>query len=658
MIMKPRTLKILMMLIDNANQKAISLRDLTNMFHVSERTIASDIKEIKSWLCELDAVTIQNKPGAGFMISGVPENLLLIKNKLKAATSPLSAMTRRQQIKLALLMNHRRISINQLADKYHVSRSSIARDLDIIKHDLVQQHLIMKSDYQGTYIAGNEVLIRKALRQIIKDYQPLDQQQCFLKNRLKTRLTATTYLRLQALFGSEKIFKTEQVLSRFEKTTDFHFNDANYANVMTHILIVIARNAQFRHVQFCPDLLSQPHSRLAILYTLLDEQFPHTFGQDDLKYLNQHLVMSGIQSSISPDSLVNFLNRFDNGADKFAQKLTAKVSAILRIDLTQDQELYLNLRSHCYAMFERLKNHQSLTNPLLDEIKENFSSLFGIVLLAVAELLDQGGQNHSSKLVSEAEIGYLTIHFQGSLENNVKIKRVIIVCPEGVGFSRLIQNRISSALPLIKVVDTVPYKDITNYDLSRIDFIVSTLQFDSAVPVIQVSNFLDSYDIGRINTYIIHHPQLINKNQLGPFIKKTCLFPHQIFKTRREILDFLTHQLLAQNLVRSGFEKSVFNREMIMPTEIGKGVAIPHGASNLVLDPTICVMTLKQPIQWQKNWVDCIFLLAVKFDNSVKNKTAINSLYYLINSEVMVLQLHQAQTAEDMYNCLSVETIN
>ncbi|MDD9148862.1 PTS sugar transporter subunit IIA [Sporolactobacillus sp. CQH2019] len=656
--MKPRTLRILMMLIDNANQKAISLHDLAAMFRVSERTIASDIKEIKSQLCVNAAVTVQNKRGAGFMISAAPESLLLIKNRLKSATNPLTAITRRQQIKIALLLNHSRTSINQLADKYHVSRSSIVRDLEIIKDDLKQQHLTMKADYQGTSIVGDEAVIREVLRQIIKDYQPLDQQTGFFRSRLKTRLTATTYLRLQALFGSENIFKTEQVLLRFEKNAAFHLNDATYSNLMTHILIILARNAHRRYNQAYSGLPGPPNSKLATLFTLLDSQFPHIFSRDDLKYLNQHLVMSGIQSSIGPDLLVDFLNRFDNGAEKFAEKLITKVSAMLRLDLTQDQELFLNLRSHCFAMFERLKKHQAFANPLLDEIRENYASLFGVVLLAVAELLDQESHSQLSQQVPEAEIGYLTVHFQASLEKNVKLKRVIIVCPEGVGFSRLIQNRISSTLPLIKVVDAVPYKNITNYDLSPIDFIISTLQFDSAVPVVQVSNFLDSDDINRLNTFIIDHPQQIKKNQLGPFIRKTCLFPQQIFTTRHESLAFLTRQLRIQGLVESDFEKSVFNRESIMPTEIGKGVAIPHGASNLVLDPTICVMTLKHPIQWQKKWVDCVFLLAVRFDNSLKNKAAINSLYYLINSETTMTRLHQAKTAEDLYDCLTADTIN
>jgi activator of the mannose operon (transcriptional antiterminator) len=646
------------MLIDNVHQKAISPHELATMFHVSERTIANDMKEIKSWLGANSAVTVQNRRGVGLLISGSPENLLRIKNRLKSATNPLTAMTRRQQIKIALLMNHSRTSINQLAEKYHVSRSSIVRDLDIIREDLRRQHLTMRADYQGTYIVGDEAVIRRVLRQVIKDYRPLDQQPNFLKNRLKTRLTATTYLRLQALFGSENIFKTEQVLFQFEKKSDFHLSDATYTNLMTHILIILVRNSRLQYDQVHPDLLSQPNSKLNILFTLLNSWFPHVFGQDDLKYLNQRLVMSGIQSSIGPDLLMDFLNRFDNGADKFAQKLITKVSAMLKLDLTHDQELYLNLRSHCFAMFERLKKHQEFANPLLDEIKENYSSLFGVVLLAVAELLDQESHSPSSQQVPEAEIGYLTIHFQASLEKNVKLKRVIIVCPEGIGFSRLIQNRISSTLPLIKVVDTVPYKDVNNYDLSHIDFIISTLQFNSAIPVIQVSNFLDSDDINRLNTFIIHHPQQIKKNQLGPFIKKSCLFPQQIFTTRHEILAFLTRYLQTHGFVRSGFERSVFNRETIMPTEIGKGVAIPHGDSNLVLDPTICVMTLKQPIQWQKHQVDCIFLLAVKFDNSLKNKAAINSLYYLINSETTIIRLHQAKTAKDLYDCLSADTIH
>ncbi|KRM82097.1 transcriptional regulator ManR [Liquorilactobacillus vini DSM 20605] len=365
--------------------------------------------------------------------------------------------------------------------------------------------------------------------------------------------------------------------------------------------------------------------------------------------------MSGIQDSVKPALLMDYLQQFDNGAKRFAKDLIKQISDLLKVDLTSDQELYLNLRSHCLAMFERLRNHHKIENPLLNQIKQNYSALFGIVVLGISELYVNQDLDLGS--LPETEVGFLVIHFQASLEKNIKMKKIIIVCPEGVGFSRLIQNKINSTLPLVKVKKIVPYKDIERYNLAGIDFIVSTIQFKCTVPVIQVSGFLDEKDINRLNTFVIQHAKEQTPNLMINLIDKCCVFPQQNFQNKEQVIEFLTNSLLELDMINQNFIDSVKQREKVMSTEIGNGVAIPHGSSELVKVPKIEVITLSKPIIWGKGKVDIIFLLALKFENSLQNKNAINSLYYLVNSKKILQDLRNAKTKNELYSVLTINPI-
>jgi len=60
--------------------------------------------------------------------------------------------------------------------------------------------------------------------------------------------------------------------------------------------------------------------------------------------------------------------------------------------------------------------------------------------------------------------------------------------------------------------------------------------------------------------------------------------------------------------------QSVKKREGEVSTDMGFGIAIPHGKSEVVLEPFIVFAKLKQPIVWneeENSMVDLIFMLGV-----------------------------------------------
>ncbi|MFD1393573.1 BglG family transcription antiterminator [Lacticaseibacillus jixianensis] len=655
--MNARTRKILILLTDNANRVALPAHVLMRRFSVTRRTISNDIAAIKDYLKDYKLLVV-HQTGEGYVIKGSGTALSQLREALELSPTALNADSRRQQIMIGLLMTHQDTSISDLADKYHVSRSAIQRDFGLLKQDLAQDGLDLVSDYRGTHVVGAESQIRDKLRQSVNDYRPLLGEETTVVKPANSRLDTMIYLRLVGLFGEVNTAKAEKILTTFENESKIDLNDVLYSNLVTHILIMVSRQegSQIAPSQHEEQKANSPRlaTEMSRLNQLLGDEFPNTFGPDDLQYLEQHLVMSGIQDTVNPELLNRYLNQFDNGATKLAKQLIEKVSSLLGIDLSNDHELAINLRTHCFAMLSRLKKGQTINNPLLAQIKENYASLFGVLVLALSQILPQDA---NPTVIPESEIGFLTVHFQASLEKNIETKRIVIVCPEGVGFSRLIQNKIASTLPLVKVVAVVPYKNVANYDFTGIDFVVSTLNFECAVPVVQVSGFLDSDDINKLNSFVVHHSMAMMPNKIQPYINERCVYSRMSFRNPEDVIKFMAEQMYRQQLVDKSFLDSAIRREHIMATNIGHGVAIPHAGSEHVIVPTIGVMTLDQPIEWGEGEADVVFTLALKFENAKQNKEAVNSLYYLVSSENMLQRLRAATTTEEMLACLRTGVI-
>ncbi|WP_010580343.1 BglG family transcription antiterminator, partial [Liquorilactobacillus vini] len=243
--MKSRTWKILGLLLDTTSYQAFTTFQLAQQFDVSKRTILNDLNELKEFLASY-SVSLKYQSNSGYFLEGEDSDLLRVKNSLNSITASLTAKTRRQQITIGLLLSKKATSINELSDKYHVSRSSIARDFKIIKQDLAQQGLDLVSDFKGTRITGTEALIRENLRQQIKEYQPLTVQRPLTMKPDDSKLDSAAYTRLAGVFSTSTISRAERALTNFEQQAQFNLTDIMYLNMITHILIIINRNGHLK----------------------------------------------------------------------------------------------------------------------------------------------------------------------------------------------------------------------------------------------------------------------------------------------------------------------------------------------------------------------------------------------------------------------------
>lgn len=106
------------------------------------------------------------------------------------------------------------------------------------------------------------------------------------------------------------------------------------------------------------------------------------------------------------------------------------------------------------------------------------------------------------------------------------------------------------------------------------------------------------------------------------------------------------------------FHKDVLEREEVFSTYIDYGIGIPHGKSNGVEEPGVCIARLKNPIQWtdeEDEKVDLVIMIAVRnqSDNNLHMQILSKLSRNLMHEEFRTL-MKQGEK-DDIYQALVEE---
>ncbi|MGV8984623.1 HTH domain-containing protein, partial [Clostridium sp.] len=143
----------------------ITIKNISKMFDISERTIRSDLDSIENALKEYNA-TLERKPRVGIKLNfdeGEIEKFLnMYENKIYSAHE-------RVLFVLIIIMTKEKTTFEELAEKLQVSKNTIIQDLKSAKILLKDHDIkIEKKSYYGIFSDGNEDEIRSYLLQLYK----------------------------------------------------------------------------------------------------------------------------------------------------------------------------------------------------------------------------------------------------------------------------------------------------------------------------------------------------------------------------------------------------------------------------------------------------------------------------------------------------------
>lgn len=168
------------------------------------------------------------------------------------------------------------------------------------------------------------------------------------------------------------------------------------------------------------------------------------------------------------------------------------------------------LIAHLQPTIIRLKNEMHIANLLLEQIKQEYGTIYENCKEVAKVLEDNLGCR-----IPEAEIGFLAIHFGAAmvrLENEKARKRQVrlgIVCASGIGISRLMSSKIGNYFRSRIKITTYGKNDLTPYVLDSQDFFVSSIGLkDEEADILYVSPLLMEKDMEAIEERVSKYERM------------------------------------------------------------------------------------------------------------------------------------------------------
>lgn len=144
------------------------------------------------------------------------------------------------------------------------------------------------------------------------------------------------------------------------------------------------------------------------------------------------------------------------------------------------------------------------------------------------------------------------------------------------------------------------------------------------------------------------------------FQKSLIVMPEQVFQTKEEVLDYLTHLENDRVSNPDGYARDVQERESTFSTYVFEGIATPHAKSDFVREPFVAYAGLADKVLWgddEGEDADLIFLLGVpktSENNEFKNLhlKVLAALSKRLVHEDFRESLRAASNADEIYTLL------
>jgi mannitol operon transcriptional antiterminator len=459
---------------------------IAEKLNVSSRTVLRKIPLVEKFLKKHNFKLIK-KPGYGVTIVGSLEEKRRLKDLLAGQNFKKKYTPEERQlfILIELLKSKEPIKIYKFESELNVTGGTISSDLDKIEEILTEYNIkLIRKPGLGVYVEGNESLLRKLMVNLIykthSDKEVLD----ILKNSIKNRVQENDSIKLRTsnkllnMVDKKTVEVIEKIVYKMEKSYDYQLNDSQYVALIVHIALVIERIKHGETIEIDKQFLNQLKTNKEFdlawqLSNKISKAFDIKLPEDEVGYITMHLM--GSRKYFIDKKDVNetfFIEKYK--IIKIARKIIKFIESKLSIELMQDDKLLIDLAIHLEPAIKRLTMNMDIRNPLLDQIKENYPQLFKLSKEASKIIEDE------LKLrVPDTEVGYIALHIGGAVERaHNHIYRIIVVCPSGIGTSRLLSSKIEKEFLNLKVIDTVSIAELENneVDLNACDFIVSTVK--------------------------------------------------------------------------------------------------------------------------------------------------------------------------------------
>lgn len=577
---------------DELRAEVLPQEELARRLSVSTRTVRNDIEVLNAILMKYDARFVL-KRGEGYRLEA--DNLdqfHLVQIAETVQLFPRNAAERIQYLLVEFLSSAYALKLQDLADNWNVSRATLQSDMSEVRERLKHYQLSIETrPHHGMKLLGTEASIRVCLSDVLRQIAMENPEHPLLNHDpVLVDALATVKANLNACLAQSSIRVTDD------------------------------------GIQFLTFYCSITAKRIVEGFPLQDYDIGGMDGEVRLlsaKIISLLQQMTGKHLSAAEDAFlcINIAGRSVQGmlpgeinaddADALVTYILNFINEHYRYDLRNDEQLRSDLITHVKTMITRVRYQINLPNPVLADIKQHYILAYDVTLAAVSSWA-----KHSPYRISENEIGYLVLHIGVGLERHyhigyVRKPRAMIVCDGGNATLRSVEALLHRRFPQIEICQTLTCQDYESFNQIDEDFVISTTRLEEKnKPIVIVPSFPSDYQLEQLTKLVLvdrTRPYMLDQY----FSAKHFMIVDEAI-TREQLFEKVCTQLYEEGYVKTDFLSSVLERENILSTIFGDGIALPHALGLFANQTTIYTIIAPHGISWGDGAIaKVIFLLAL-----------------------------------------------
>lgn len=618
---------------------------MSDYLQVSRRTVFKDIDSLRL-IANKYNIDIINIPSKGIELKiNNPQDILNLENKIKEKIyrDNYSVENRRVYIIKQLYLTNNDLTLDYLSEEYLVSKTSIYNDIKVINKVIEGYGSKIVSNISGIELIGNEINIQRSLIELIFHYSD---KVSYSSSINKAQLVFFDKNIVNSIY--EELFLENKSL--IENLPDYYIQ-----SFLTLVFTLCSRVKIDRHIgddfkYVTPNFNNYDSETVKTFVDFLIDELDLNLKAKDIAYLKKQIYAHRlVDKPINDKSDNNFI----------VNKFIGRISKIEGVDFSNNEELVKAMSYHISAMVERLKLGIHIQNPLLKSLRKEYKTLFSIIWYSANILED-----YFKIKMNDDEVALILIYFQIQIEASNKANNILIVCQYGISCAQLIYNKVKEFLPekdnlLIRTLD-----ELSNSDLSDVDFIISSINLDYLnldIPYVFVNPVINNDDYIKIiseYTKIFSKRYQIRKNEknnedvsaieIDDLISLETIFLRKEFKNKEELIEYVGNSLNKNKFVDYSYLKSIFTREAIGITALEYGVALPHASSKTVNRTHIAICTLSHPIDWDGIPTSLVIFMNFEDDEVENIRYIVDKIYKKINSKEKVDKLVGCKKPEEL----------
>lgn len=656
----------------------VTAGEIAEKINVSTRTVHRELGAVECWLAAHE-VKLEKKSGIGIYVDADPNQLASLREQLLQTKSDDYSAEERKIVVLCMLLDTQEpIKLLALASDLKVTVTTVSHDLDELRGWIADRGLVLvRRRGYGVEITGREIDKRRAISELALEY--LDESALF-SGREELRPVTRVTEKLLEMMGRENLLTVENALWQPHDQWLKNMVESKYMELLIQICVSLARLRLGYVVDHRLSYSKTDSEENIMLRTAMVERICGELSAAlDIEFPESERCYFGLLFRDAEDHSTRLLPLDDLVLLESVHELIRRVEAETGTPLAEDRVLREGLIAHMTPVFKRLREGRSIRNPLLQQIRKDYGSLFDSVKKAAADMTEME--------VPDEEIGFLVMHFGASLERLRQLQRevrAIVVCTSGIGSSRLLATRLAKELPQIKIVDRASWYEVTRIPKEDYDLIISTVELPLEPDrYLKISPLLTQEESDRLRHFIQH----ITLNQLNDHPQEQAVQPGQgmewltgLRKSLEEIVhivqQFQVYPLENQGMDMSATieaicmleavrgnvtEPSVVAEQLVERERQGSqvisdtSVALIHTRSPYVRQPSLTLYRLAEPLLADVDeQVECVLLMLGPRELPKESLEVLSEISALLLQEDMITLLEHG-SRDQIANYISSE---